>query len=145
MLTVAYMSFAKVITNRISETLDFNQPMEEAGFRNWYSTMVYIYIINQVYAKCSEYNLPLYVAFTGYQKGFHSAESSAVSKGLPSKCVKGAYVYALQNIYSDCAATIVLQREMNTILIRKGVRQGDAISPVLSTAFLQKVFFNLDC
>ncbi|MCJ3464053.1 hypothetical protein LNY58_26555, partial [Klebsiella pneumoniae] len=41
-------------------------------------------------------------------------------------------------------ATIVLHKESSKIPIRKGVRQGDTISPVLFTACLQEVFRTLD-
>ena len=53
LLSVAYKVFTKVIANRISATLDFSQPNEQAGFRKGYSTMDHIHTISQVIEKCA--------------------------------------------------------------------------------------------
>ena len=47
-LSVAYKLVTKVLTNRISATLDSNLPIEQAGFRNRYSATDHIHVINQV-------------------------------------------------------------------------------------------------
>ena len=43
--------FTKVLTNRISATLDSNWRKEQTGFRSGYSTSEYSHIINQVVEK----------------------------------------------------------------------------------------------
>ena len=144
LLSVVYKVLTKVIANRISATLDFSQPNEQAGFRKGYSTMDHIHTINQVIEKCAEYNQPLYIAFIDYEKAFDSVETSAVIQALRNQGVDEHYVRILEDIYNGSTATIVLHKESSKIPIRKGVRQGDTISPMLFTACLQEVFRTLD-
>ena len=144
LLSVLYKIFTKIISNRIRATLDFSQPREQAGFRKGYSTMDHIHVINQVIEKSAEYNQPLYMAFIDYEKAFDSVEIPAVIEALRNQGVQEAYVNILANIYKDSTATLVLHKKSRKLPIKKGVRQGDTISPMLFTACLEEVFKLLD-
>lgn len=48
LISNAYKVFAKVILNRISNSLDENQPVEQAGFRKEFSTIDHIHTIEQL-------------------------------------------------------------------------------------------------
>ena len=54
------------------------------------------------------------------------------------------YIDALAEIQSGASTVAKLHRESNEIPIRKGVRQGDTISPKLFTASLEDLFRNFD-
>ncbi len=71
--------FPKIITNRVSATLDSNQPRELAGFRSGCSTIDHIHVINQIVEKSAEYNLLLCMASIDYEKAFNIVKSSALS------------------------------------------------------------------
>lgn len=45
----------KVTANRISTTLEFNQPKYEERIRSGYSAIDHIHIVNQVIPKCAVY------------------------------------------------------------------------------------------
>ena len=66
---------------------------------------------------------------------------------LPGELVCGklmiAAVAALKDIYTDSAVTVLLHKESKTIRIKRGVRQGDTISPKLFTATLVSIFRRL--
>ncbi len=50
----------------------------------------------------------------------------------------------MEDIYRDSTATIQLHKKSRIIPIRKGVRQGDTISPKLFTACLEEIFKKLE-
>lgn len=54
------------------------------------------------------------------------------------------YINLLEEIYSGPTATIVLHKKSDRIPIKKGVRQGNTISPMLFPTCLQEVFRILD-
>ena len=144
LLSVVYKLFTKIITNRICRTLDSNQPREQAGFRSGYSTTDHMQAVSQIIEKTHEFNKPLCMAFIDYEKAFDSVEISAVMQAIRRQGVDEIYIRILQDIYHDGTATIKMHRESEKIPIKKGVRQGDTISPKLFTACLEDIFRNLD-
>ena len=63
LLSVTYKLFTKVITARISDSLDSSQPREQAGFRSGFSTTDHIHTLTQIREKVNEYRKPLCMAF----------------------------------------------------------------------------------
>ena len=78
--------------------------------------------------------MPLCVAFVDYEKAFDSVETQAVLKTLQEQGINNNYIKIIKDIYTGCTTTVNLHKESNKINIRKGVRQGDNISPKLFTA-----------
>ena len=54
LLSDMYKLFTKIITTRLEKKLDENQPREQAGFMNKYSTTDHIHAIIQLKEKCRE-------------------------------------------------------------------------------------------
>ena len=50
----------------------------------------------------------------------------------------------LKAIYTDSSVTVHLHKESEKIRIKRGVRQGDTISPKLFTATLESIFRRLN-
>lgn len=59
LISNVYKVFAKVILNRISNILDENQPVEQAGFRKDFSTIDHIHTIKQLMNTTSPSTWPL--------------------------------------------------------------------------------------
>ncbi len=84
------------------------------------------------------------MAFIDYEKAFDSVKASAVMQGLRKQGVDELYIKILEDIYRDSTATIQLHKKSSKIPIRKGVRQGDTISPKLFRACLEEIFKKLE-
>ncbi len=84
------------------------------------------------------------MAFIDYEKAFDSVKTSAVMQALRQQRDDELYIKVLEDIYRDCMATIQLHKKSRKIPIRKGVRQGDTISPKLFTACLEEIFKKLE-
>ena len=144
LLSTIYKIFTKIIAKRLSNTLDENQPREQAGFRSGYSTIDHLHAINQLIETSEEYNKPLCLAFIDYEKAFDSIEHGAVFNALREQTINENYIELLQNIYGNSRAKIRIHKNTREIKIEKGVRQGDTISPKLFTASLESIFRKTD-
>ena len=144
LLSNTYKLFTKVLTNRITGTLDFNQPREQAGFRSTFSTTDHLHTLNQIIEKTSEYRQPLCLAFIDYEKAFDSIEIQAVITALQHQGVHPKYIKIIDTIYSKGTATIRLHKDSDKFPINRGVRQGDTISPKLFNAALEEIMRKLD-
>lgn len=139
-----YKVFAKVILSRIDKKLDESQPREQAGFRNGFSTLDHIHVVKEIFGKSKEHNLVFYCCFVDYCKAFDSLEHEMIWKALKNQGIEHKYIRILKNIYESSSAKIKLEREGNKIKIKRGVRQGDPISPKLFNAVLEEIFHQLD-
>ena len=99
-----YKLFTRVLQKRMEQTLDANQPREQAGFRKGYSTTDHLQSINQVIEKCNEFNLPLCIAYIDYEKAFDSVEHAIIFKALRNIGINETYINIIEDIYTDATA-----------------------------------------
>ena len=92
---------------------------------------------------CREYNIPLCAAFVHYEKAFDSIQTQAILTSLQEQGIEDVYIEILKDIYTDSLVTVHLHKESEKIRIRRGVRQGDTISPKLFAATLESIFRRL--
>ena len=88
LLSNIYKVFTKVLPKCLEMTLDENLSREQAGFRNRYSTIDHIHVVNQLKEKCREYNIPVRIAFVDYEKVFDSVQTQAVLTSLQEQWVE---------------------------------------------------------
>lgn len=139
-----YKIFSKILLDRLTKTLDENQPKEQAGFRSEFSTIDHIHTIKQVIQKCSEYNITFYLAFVDYNKAFDSLKHIKIWEALETQGVEKKYIRLIINIYKNMKVKIRTERDGESFPIKRGVRQGDPLSPKLFSAVLEHVFRCLD-
>lgn len=139
-----YKIFSKIILNRINNTLDENQPKEQAGFRKNFSTIDHIHTVKQIMEKYNEYNKPLYMAFIDYSKAFDSISHTAIWESLRNQGIPTVYINIIKTIYSNSKARVQLETLGETFQVKRGVRQGDPMSPKLFSAVLESIFRKLN-
>ncbi|MEL7307279.1 MAG: reverse transcriptase family protein, partial [Pseudomonadota bacterium] len=144
LLSHTYKIFMKIMQRRLDKILDANQPRDQAGFRKGFSTMDHIQVMNQLMEKTREYNLPLYVAFVDYEKAFDSVKHKDLFAALHNQGIRGKIYRLLELIYSKAKARIKLETLGRKFSVKRGVRQGDPLSPKLFSAVLEEVFRNCD-
>ena len=67
----------------------------------------------------------------------------AVLTSLQDQGIEDVFIELLKEIYTNSSMTVHIHKESNKINIRRGVRQGDTISPKLFTAELESIFRRL--
>ena len=141
LLSHSYKIFTRLLQTRNERTLDEDQPSEQAGFQKGCSTTDHLQALNQTIEKSNEYNLPLCIGFIDYEKAFDTVEHFAIFEALRKTTINETYINILQSIYSQATARIHLDKLVSDEFpIHSGVRQGDPLSPKLSTAVMEEVF-----
>lgn len=145
LLSILYKLLTKIITNRLSNKFDFYQPVEQAGFRKGYSTTDHIQAVRTLIEKCTEYNIPLHMAFVDYQKAFDSIETWAILNAMNNARIDYRYSNIIRYIYEHATMHVKIEEEWVTakVQVQRGVRQGDTISPKLFTLAMENAFKSL--
>ncbi|EYC11015.1 hypothetical protein Y032_0053g2428 [Ancylostoma ceylanicum] len=144
LLSVFYKLLTKVITQRVENILDAEQPREQAGFRRGYSAVDHIHAMNELIERSNEYRIPLFIAFIDYEKAYDTVETNSLWNVLQEQGVHAQLIALLQGIYANAQSLIKLGETNIPIKVCRGVRQGDTISPKLFTATLEHVFRKLN-
>ena len=75
-----------------------------------------------------------------YEKAFDSVQTQAILTSLQEQGIEDVYIEILKDMYTDSSVTVHLHKESEKIRIKRGVRQGDTISPKLFTATSESIF-----
>ncbi|XGW22350.1 hypothetical protein V3C99_004961 [Haemonchus contortus] len=142
LLSTMLKVFSRVILNRIRHILNMNTGKEQAGFREGFSTIDQIHVITQLAERCREYRIPLCYLFIDFKKAFDTVEHQAVLNALTAFGVPRRYVEMIRKCNTSCFTDVNLYGNPTRIQIRRGVRQGEVISPMLFSAALEIVMQN---
>ncbi|EYC30072.1 hypothetical protein Y032_0005g2433 [Ancylostoma ceylanicum] len=88
--------------------------------------------------------MPLCLTFIDLWKAFDSVETEAVLEALGNQGVSAQYTMIFRELYSNFTTRISPFYDDITIDVRRGVRQGDTVSPKLFTATLEDVMQRLE-
>ena len=75
-----------------------------------------------------------------YTKAFDSIQHRGVFEALTVHGVQEKYINIIKETYAEGTAQIRTRKLSGKIKITKGVRQGDALSPVMFTAGEEEIF-----
>lgn len=140
LLSHLYKLFTKILTKRLTYKLDFYQPTEQAAFRSGYGTNDHLQVVKLLIEKSIEYNKPLVLVFVDYEKAFDSIDHTEMFKALADCRIDHRYSALIRHIYGNATANVRLHENTNKFKIKRGVRQGDTISPKLFTNLLEYMF-----
>ncbi len=104
--------------------------------------MNHLHSINQIIEKCREHWVKLQIAMIDYNKAFdtlrHYARSTE-NQGIPNKLVM-----IVNEMYSGLKPKIITDKEGRLFNIKKGVKQGNPLSPLLLNCALEGSFQRID-
>lgn len=84
------------------------------------------------------------MAFVDYERAFDTDEHWAVFYALHRCHIDSSYVYVLRELYTMATLQVRIHTLYKPVQIKRGVRQGDTISPKLFTAVLEDIIKTLD-
>ena len=140
LLSCAAKLFTTVLNNRLNEFLsDFSTIGEEqAGFRKNYSCSDHIFTLQcliDIYT--NHLNKNLYCCFIDYRKAFDTINRAALWQKLASLNINGKILNVIKCMYENAKSCIRINNETSDFFACKaGVRQGDNLSPLLFSLYL---------
>ena len=121
--------FSKLIETRVQTYLNFQQPVEQAGFRKKFSTIDHMHTMNQIIEKCLEFQIDLYIALIDFSKAFDSINHDYMWMALKNQGVPKKYIEVIKDMYKGLKARIKTEIEGEYFEIKKG---GETGGPTLS-------------
>lgn len=135
--------FCKIINSRISSFLEKNDILlrEQAGFRKNYRTTDQIFILKNIVDDIIKTkNGRLYGCFVDFQKAFDNVWHDALLLKLYKNGIKGKCYQIIKNMYNNSKICTRIQGEYSKeIVIKKGVHQGNTLSPTLFNIFINDI------
>ena len=131
--------FTSVLNYRLTNFLNNRGVLgeEQAGFRSGYSTIDHIFVLNCLIHFYKARYEKLYCAFIDYMKAFDLINRTDLWGKLIKNEINGKFISVIYNLYSN-AKSAVRQGEFISDFFpcNIGVRQGENLSPVLFSIFL---------
>ena len=133
-LWTCYKISARVIYNRLRGQLDAQQSEEQMGFRSRRSTTDALLVLETVTAKSFEFKMPLWLASLYLKKAFDRIEWPQLFRALHEQSVSHEYCHLLATLYDEQSGSL---GQLGSFDIRRGVKQGDVLSPMSFNAGLE--------
>lgn len=144
LLSQIYKLFSKVLLNRIRRQLEEQQPVEQAAFRRGFGCNDHIQAVSQVIERSREHRMPLVIVFVDFLKAFDMLDHAYMLQTLSEFGIDEGVISLIQHCYEDSSLSLKIYSKELHIPVKKGVRQGDTISPALFTAALERAMRQLD-
>jgi len=134
LLPTTYKILSTILLSRLIPYAKEINGDHQCGFRHNRSTIDYILCIRQIHDKKWEYNEEVHQLFIGFKKAYDSVRREVLYKiliefGIPRKLVS-LIKMSLSETYSRVR---VGKNVSDRFPIRNGLKQGDALTPMLLT------------
>jgi hypothetical protein len=132
LLLTSYKILSNILHSRLSQYVDEIIGHHQCGFQRNRSTTDHIFCIRQILEKNWDYSASIYQLFTDFKEAYDSVRrevlySTLIRFGVPMKLLKLIKI-CLNYKYSEVHRRKHLS---DNFLIQNGLKQGDALSPLL--------------
>jgi hypothetical protein len=132
--------FCQIINNRITNYLEENKLLakEQAGFRKSYRTSDHIFVLKNIIEDLLKNRKSrLYCCFVDFQKAFDTVWHQGLMLKLARIGIKGNCFKIIKDMYLNATVCTRSQNGFSSdLFIRKGVLQGNKLSPTLFNIFI---------
>ena len=131
--------FTSILNNKLTQFLDLFDWLNEnqAGFRKGYSTIDHIFSLNTLIELFKAQNKKFFCAFIDFSQAFDSVWRSGLWRKLLDNHINVKFFRVIHNMYMGIKSSISLNGENSTFFACDcGVRQGENLSPILFSLYL---------
>ena len=132
LLPTTYKMLSNILLSRLIPYAEGITGDHQCGFRSNRSTIYHIFCIRQILEKEWEHNEAVHQLFIDIKKAYDSVRREALYNiptefGIPKKLVR-----LIQMCLTETYSTVRVGKNLSEMFpIRKGLKQGDALSPLL--------------
>lgn len=134
--------FTSLLNSRLTDMLEGNRVISEAqaGFRAGHSTIDHIFALKSIVELYLAQGRKLYCAFVDYKKAFDTVSRTILWRKLAAQGINGKIFNVIRNLYENAKSCIVVDGNMSDYFETKiGVKQGENLSPLLFSLFLNDI------
>ena len=130
-------------SGRIKKSIISQQSVDQAAYREGFSTEDYLITLTLLLESCAEWNSALFLGLVDFEKAFDTVEHDALFSALVELGVQPEYVDLLKVLYSKQESTVLAGTESRAFKLQRGVKQGDPVSSLLFLAVMEVCFRRL--
>ncbi|KAI5732155.1 hypothetical protein M8J77_022354 [Diaphorina citri] len=144
--TISLMShalkiFLKVIHQRIHRKIEENLGITQFGFRGGLGTREALFCLQVLIQRCRDINQDVYACFIDFEKAFDRVQHTKLVEILRKIKLDDKDIRIIANLYWQQKATVRTEnRETEEVKIKRGVRQGCVLSPLLFNLYSEELF-----
>lgn len=133
----------KVIHQRIYRKCEQNISDEQFGFRQGLGTREALFCLTVLLQKCRDQSNDVYLCFIDYEKAFDRIKHTELINLLNNQGLDSRDITLIKSLYWEQSASIRIGDGVTSdIPVKRGVRQGCVLSPLLFNLYSEKVFQN---
>ena len=138
--------FTSLLNNRIYAYLDENNLLgnEQAGFRKDNSTVDHMFALHCLVDIYLQRRKKLFCTFIDYRKAFDTIQHSLLWEKLLTVGVNGHVINVIKDMYCKAKSCVRTKNGLSNFFVSNiGLRQGENLSPVLFSIFLNDLKYFL--
>jgi len=131
--------FTKLLNTRLNAFLEMNNILceEQAGFRKNYSTVDHIFSLKCLIDFYLAKNKKLFCSFIDFRKAFDSVNRAALWQKILKCNIDGKCFKIIHDMYAKAKSCVTISNNHSQFFASEtGVRQGENLSPILFSMFL---------
>lgn len=143
--TISLMSsvlklFLKILHKRIYKKCEEYISETQFGFRNGLGTRDALFGLQVLVQRCMDINKDVHIAFIDYEKAFDRIKHQKMMHVLRKVGVDDKDIKIIANLYWHQTANVRVENETtDDIEIKRGVRQGCVLSPILFNLYSEEI------
>lgn len=133
--------FLKILQRRIYGLCEENIFVTQFWFRDAVGTREALFCVQVLFQRCRDMNVDVYACFIDYRKAFDRVQHHKMVEILKDLGLDDKDLRIIVNLYWNQSACVNVEGERtDEVKIRRGVRQGCVLSPLLFNVYSERIF-----
>lgn len=139
LLCTAYKIYAELLRQRLEEEIERKEllPESQRGFRKGRGVLDNVFVLSHMVQR--EKKDKVYALFVDLRAAFDKVVKEKLWEVLEEKRIKEKIIRRVKMIYEETKVVRTKERMTNSFIIKKGVRQGCVLIPVLFNMYIADI------